>query len=75
MEELTPKEEAQYETLGTIKEFVDKCFKERGVDSDLVQYALRAVKIGLIEIWSAIYKPEPFQGVKNDIVEKVVNKI
>jgi len=66
MEELTPKEEEQYETLGTIKEVVDKCFKETGVDSELVQYALRAVKIGLIEIWSASYKPEPFQGVKND---------
>ncbi|GAX62367.1 phosphoenolpyruvate-protein kinase [Candidatus Scalindua japonica] len=66
MEELTPKEEEQYETLGTIKEVVDKCFKETGVDSELVGFALGAVKIGLIELWSASYEPEPFQGVKND---------
>jgi hypothetical protein len=66
IEELTPQEEDQYETLGTIKEVVDKCFKEDGVDSELVGYALGAVKIGLIELWSAHYKPEPFQGVKND---------
>ena len=43
MEELTPKEEEQYETLGTIKEVVDKCFKETGVDSELVRYALGAI--------------------------------
>ena len=66
IEELTPQEEDQYETLGTIKEVVDKCFKEDGVDSELVGYALGAVKIGLIELWSAHYEPEPFQGVKND---------
>ena len=66
MEELSPEEEEQYETLGTIKEVVDKCFKETGVDSELVGYVLGAVKIGLIELWSAHYEPEPFQGVKND---------
>ena len=52
MEELTPKEEEQYETLGTIKEVVDRCFKETGVDSELVRYALGAVRIGLIRICS-----------------------
>jgi hypothetical protein len=52
MEELTPKEEEQYETLGTIKEVVEKCFKETGIDSELVGYALRAVRIGLIRICS-----------------------
>ena len=66
MEELTPKEEEQYETLGTIKEVVDKCFKETGVDSELVGFALGAVKIGLIELWSANYEPKPFQSRKND---------
>jgi len=57
MEELTPQEEEQYETLGTIKEVVDKCFKETGIDSELVGYALGAVKIGLIKICAADYKP------------------
>ena len=52
MEELTPKEEEQYETLGTIKEVVDRCFNETGVDSELVRYALGAVRIGLIRICS-----------------------
>ena len=66
VEELTPQEEDQYETLGTIKEVVDKCFKEDGVDSELVRYALGAVEIGLIELWSPHYKPEPYHGVKND---------
>ena len=66
LEELTPKEEEQYETLGTIKEVVDRCFKETGVDSELVGYALGAIRIGLIEIWSAAYESEPFQSEKND---------
>ncbi len=66
IEELIPQEEDQYETLGTIKEVVDKCFKETGVDSELVGFALGAVKIGLVELWSASYEPEPFQGMKND---------
>jgi hypothetical protein len=57
MVELSLKEEEQYETLGTIKEVVYKCFKETGVDSELVGYALGAVKIGLIKICSADNKP------------------
>jgi hypothetical protein len=64
MEELTPEEEEQYETLGTIKEVVYRCFKETGIDSELVGYALGAVKIGLITIRSADYKS--FQGGKID---------
>ena len=52
MEELTPQEEDQYETLGTIKEVVDRCFTETGVDSEMVRYALGAVRIGLIRICS-----------------------
>ena len=52
MEELTPREEEQYETLGTIKEVVDRCFTETGVDSEMVRYALGAVRIGLIRICS-----------------------
>jgi hypothetical protein len=64
MEELTPEEEEQYETLGTIEEVVNKSFKETGIDSELVRYALRAVKIGLIKIRSADYKH--FQGGKTD---------
>jgi hypothetical protein len=66
MEELSPKDEEEYTTLGTIKEVVYKCFKESGVDSELVGYALGAIKIGLIEIWSAAYEPEPFQGGRID---------
>ena len=44
MEELTPKEEEQYETLGTIKEVVDKCFKETGVDSETGRVCTRGGK-------------------------------
>ncbi len=64
IEELTQKEEEQYEILGTIKEVVYKCFKETGINSELVGYALGAVKIGLITIRSADYKP--FQGGRID---------
>jgi hypothetical protein len=63
MEELTPKEEEQYETLGTIKEVVDRCFKETGVDSELVRYALGAVRIGLIRICSVDNKLFQDEGV------------
>jgi hypothetical protein len=62
--ELSLKEEEQYETLGTIKEVVVRCFKETGVDSELVRYALRAVKIGLIRICSA--DNESFRKVTSD---------
>ena len=52
MEELTPEEEDQYETLGTIEEVVHMSFQKSGVNSKLVRYALEAVRIGLIEIVS-----------------------
>ena len=52
MEELTLEDEEEYITLGTIKEVVYKSFKETGIDSELVRYALGAVKIGLIKICS-----------------------
>jgi hypothetical protein len=57
MEGLSPEEEEQYETLGTIKEVVYKSFKETGIDSELVRYALEAVRIGLIKICSVDNKP------------------
>ena len=63
MEELTPQEEDQYETLGTIKEVVDRCFTETGVDSELVRYALEAVRIGLIRICSVDNKLFQDEGV------------
>jgi len=63
MEELTPQEEDQYETLGTIKEVVDRCFTETGVDSELVRYALEAVRIGLIRICSVDNKRFRDEGV------------
>ena len=50
IEELSPEEEEQYVTLGTIKEVVERTFTTDGVNPDLVNYALGAVKIGLIEI-------------------------
>jgi hypothetical protein len=52
MEHLTPEDEEEYITLGTIKDVVYKCFQETGVDSELVGYALEAVRIGLIKICS-----------------------
>ena len=52
MEGLSPDDEEEYITLGTIKDVVYKCFQETGVDSELVGYALEAVKIGLIKICS-----------------------
>ncbi len=52
MEELTPEEEDQYESLGTIEEVVHMSFQKSGVNSKLVKYALEAVRIGLIEIVS-----------------------
>ena len=52
MDELTPEEEDQYETLGTIEEVVHLSFQKSGVNSKLVKYALEAVRIGLIEIVS-----------------------
>jgi hypothetical protein len=52
MEELTPEEEDQYETLGTIEEVVHMSFQKSGVNRKLVKYALEAVRIGLIEIVS-----------------------
>ena len=57
MDELSLEEEEQYETLGTIKDVVYMSFKETGIDSELVGYALGAVKIGLIKICSADNKP------------------
>jgi hypothetical protein len=57
MDELSPEEEEEYITLGTINEVVCKSFKETGIDSELVGYALGAVKIGLIKICSADNKP------------------
>jgi hypothetical protein len=62
MEGLTADEEEQYETIGTIKEVVNKCFNETGIDSGLSRYAIGAVEIGLIKICSAGYKP--FQGME-----------
>jgi len=50
IEELSPEEEEQYVTLGTIKDVVERTFTSDGVNQDLVMYALGAVKIGLIEI-------------------------
>jgi hypothetical protein len=64
MEGLSPEEEEQYETLGTIKEVVYQSFKKTGIDSELVGYALEAVRIGLIKICSADNKP--FQDEKVD---------
>ncbi len=64
MEELTPKEEEQYETLGTIEEVVEKSFNGPKINTDLVRYALEAVRIGLVKICSSNYKP--FQGRKVD---------
>jgi len=52
MEQLTPEDEEEYITLGTIKDVVYKCFQETGVDKELVGYAMEAVKIGLINICS-----------------------
>ena len=57
IEELTPEEEEQYETLGTIEEVVHKSFQVSGINSDMVGYALGAVKIGLIKIRAVDYKP------------------
>ena len=50
IEDLTKEEEKEYTSYGTIREVVEKCFKEGGVDSKLVKYVMEAVKIGLIEI-------------------------
>ncbi|MFQ5788347.1 MAG: hypothetical protein ACE5H1_10265, partial [Thermodesulfobacteriota bacterium] len=61
---LSPEEEKEYLTLGTIKEVVDKCFNENGIDSDLVGYALGAVRIGLIRICS--FDNEQFQDEEVD---------
>ena len=52
MDELSPEDEEEYVTLGTIKDVVYKCFKETGIDSALARYALEAVRIGLIRICS-----------------------
>jgi len=52
IDELTPEEEDQYETLGTIEEVVHMSFQKSGVNSKLIKYALEAVRIGLIEIVS-----------------------
>jgi hypothetical protein len=62
IEELSPEDEEEYITLGTVKDVVYKCFNETGIDSELSRYAIGAVKIGLIKICSADYKP--FQGVE-----------
>jgi hypothetical protein len=64
MEELTQEEEEQYETLGTIEEVVEKSFNGPKINTDLVRYALEAVRIGLVKICSSDYKP--FQGGKID---------
>ncbi len=64
MDELSPEDEEEYITLGTIKEVVYKSFKETGIDSELVGYALGAVKIGLIRICDADNKP--YQDEKVD---------
>jgi hypothetical protein len=64
MEELTQEEEEQYETLGTIEEVVAKSFNGPKINTVLVRYALEAVRIGLVRICSADYKP--FKGRKID---------
>ncbi len=61
---LSPKDEKEYITLGTIKEVVYRSFTETGIDSELVGYALGAVRIGLITIRSADYRT--FQGGRID---------
>jgi len=50
LEELTPEEESEYITIGTLEEVVHNCFKGGVINSDLVPYVMEAVKIGLIEI-------------------------
>ena len=52
LEELTAKEESEYEHFGTIEEVVDKAFRVDGVDSELVEYVKEAVKRGLVTIHS-----------------------
>ena len=65
MEELTPEEEEQYETLGTIEEVVHMSFQKSGVNSKLVKYALEAVRIGLIEIVSNAMVTQKSKGDVN----------